>query len=258
MALRRVAVGPLPSGPVPAVFVHGVPETAHVWEPLRSHLGRSDSLALALPGFGTDRPEGFTATKDAYVDWLIAELESIGEPVDLVGHDWGGILVPRVVSLRPDLVASWVTDCIGVLAPDYAWHTFARIWQTPGDGEMFWEQQLGALDEWADGFVAMGVPEADAQQIVAAVDHTMAQCILDLYRSALAVNEEWGPDTEGIEVPGLALVATADPFVDVEHQRTAAERAGARVLPLEGESHWWMLTISGEAAATLESFWTFG
>jgi pimeloyl-ACP methyl ester carboxylesterase len=39
-----------------------------------------------------------------YVDWLIARLEEIGSPVDLVGHDWGPALTVRVASPRPDLV----------------------------------------------------------------------------------------------------------------------------------------------------------
>lgn len=35
-----------------AVFVHGVPETAGVWDPLKGHLV-GDTVTLSLPGFGT-------------------------------------------------------------------------------------------------------------------------------------------------------------------------------------------------------------
>jgi pimeloyl-ACP methyl ester carboxylesterase len=65
------------------------PETHHLWNDVREGLGRKDTIALACPGFGTPRSTGFAATKEAYVDWLVAQLEKIGEPVDLVGHDWG-------------------------------------------------------------------------------------------------------------------------------------------------------------------------
>jgi pimeloyl-ACP methyl ester carboxylesterase len=58
---------------MPAVFVHGLPETSRIWDSLRRTLDR-DSIALALPGFGTDRPAGFTATKDAYAEWLADQL----------------------------------------------------------------------------------------------------------------------------------------------------------------------------------------
>ena len=70
---------------VTAVFVHGNPETAAVWSPLLAELTRGDVLTLSPPGFGAPVPDGFGATTDEYVAWLAAELESIGEPVDLVG-----------------------------------------------------------------------------------------------------------------------------------------------------------------------------
>ncbi|MFT6038988.1 MAG: pimeloyl-ACP methyl ester carboxylesterase, partial [Candidatus Azotimanducaceae bacterium] len=41
-------------------------------------------------GFGSVPPKEFVGTRVDYVDWLIAKLEAIGEPVDLAGHDWGG------------------------------------------------------------------------------------------------------------------------------------------------------------------------
>ncbi len=52
------------------VFVHGVPETAAIWNKVRRALDR-ESVAIELPGFGCPRPEGFGATKDDYVDWLL-------------------------------------------------------------------------------------------------------------------------------------------------------------------------------------------
>jgi pimeloyl-ACP methyl ester carboxylesterase len=45
------------------VFVHGVPETAALWDKVRAAIGR-DSVALSMPGFGTPRPVGFGATTD--------------------------------------------------------------------------------------------------------------------------------------------------------------------------------------------------
>ena len=90
-----------------AVFVHGVPETPAVWSGLLAALGRPDSVALPLPGFDGVRPEGFGATMDEYAAWLVAQLERLDDPVDLVGHDWGGGFAVRVVSTRPELVRSW-------------------------------------------------------------------------------------------------------------------------------------------------------
>ncbi|WP_162641660.1 hypothetical protein [Streptosporangium sp. 'caverna'] len=48
-----------------SVFVHGVPETAKVWDRLRSHLP-GESIALKLPGFGAPRPDGFDCSTEEY------------------------------------------------------------------------------------------------------------------------------------------------------------------------------------------------
>ena len=81
------------------VFLHGVPETAALWDKVRAEF-EEETVALSLPGFGCARPSGFGATKDDYVDWLVAELETFDEPVDLVGHDWGALLTYRIATTR--------------------------------------------------------------------------------------------------------------------------------------------------------------
>src|ERR1700681_1403351 len=76
----------------PAVLVHGVPDTHRVWDRVRAQLTRKDVVALALPGFDNPAPAGLTSTKEADAAWIIQQLETIGTPVDLVGHDWGCML----------------------------------------------------------------------------------------------------------------------------------------------------------------------
>jgi pimeloyl-ACP methyl ester carboxylesterase len=240
------------------VLVHGVPETAALWNLLRAELGRTDVDAVSLPGFGCPRPDGFGATKEEYVDWLAGELERRGAdgPVDLVGHDWGGGFAVRLVSTRPELVRSWVTDAAGVGDVTFEWHDFARIWQTPGAGEEFFEQQL-ATDPAERGavFEGFGVPPDRAAALGAGIDRTMAECILALYRSAVDVGKEWGPDFEDVPAPGLVLLPSDDPFLGADAARGGAQRAGASVTELEGLGHWWMLQDPARGAAALEAFW---
>src|SRR3954454_8113730 len=119
---------------MPAVFVHGVTDTVGMWDPLIGTLDRTDVRALALPGFKAPTPPAWDATKERYAEWLESELDAIGEPVDLVGHDWGAILVQRVASTRPDLVRTLACGS-GPLDATYAWHTVAQLWQTPEVGE---------------------------------------------------------------------------------------------------------------------------
>ena len=180
-----------------------------------------------------------------------------GRAVDLVGHDWGGGFVVRLVSTRSDLVRTWVTDAAGLADVNFEWHDFAKIWQTPGDGEAFWEQQLDApLADRAAVFIMSGVPEDEAKDMAGHVDQTMADSILALYRSATKVHEEWGPAFEAIDRPGLVVVPLGDPFLAADGAERAGAKAGARVEALEGRGHWWMLQDPAEAASLLASFWS--
>jgi pimeloyl-ACP methyl ester carboxylesterase len=215
-------------------------------------------VALQLPGFGCTPPEGFAATKEEYVGWLITEVErlAVEGPVDVVGHDWGGGFVVRMVSIRPDLVRSWVTDAAGVGDTRFEWHELAKLWQTPGAGEAFFAQQAAVPAETRAGlFESAGATHEQALVMVGAADATMAECILALYRSAVDVGREWGPQFSQVPAPGLVVVPSEDPFLSAEHARTAAVQAGAGVAELPGMGHWWMLQDPGRAAGVLEEFW---
>ena len=239
-----------------AVFVHGVPETPAVWHGLLAALDRPDTVALSLPGFSSARPAGFGATMDEYAAWLAAELERLGDPVDLVGHDWGAGFVVRVVSTRPDLVRSWVADAAGLGDVEFEWHDFAKIWQTPQAGEDFWDQQLAAsAEERAGVFQMFGVPGEPALDLASHINRTMADCILDLYRSAVDVGKQWGPDFAAIPAPGLVIIPSEDPFLNAASATRAAAQAGARTVALDGLGHWWMLQDPARAATVLREFW---
>ena len=160
------------------VFVHGVPDTPALWRPLISELALQANafIAPALPGFSRPIPEGFSGSKDAFVAWLIGEMENASEPVDLVGHDWGALLVLRAACLRPDLVSSWcVTNA--VIDADYRGHRTARAWATPLLGEL---TMLAMRDKvrLERGLIAGGMPASLANEEVQHIDKTMRQSIL--------------------------------------------------------------------------------
>ena len=243
-----------------AVLVHGVPETPRVWDGLRQHLSRTDTVAVSLPGFGTTVPDGFGSSMNEYAAWLTTELERIvkdsGGPVDLVGHDWGAGFTLRVVSTRSDLVRTWVLDAAGLADPEFEWHDFAKIWQTPGAGEDFFATQMAASPEdRASVFEMFGVPAEERHRLIA-VDPTMADCILALYRSATDVGREWAPDFKDVPAPGAVVIPADDPFLAEDRATSAAARAGARTILLPSVGHWWMLQDPAAGAAMLEQFWS--
>src|SRR5439155_17140682 len=101
--------------------------------------------------------------------------------------DWGAGFTLRVVSTRSDLVRTWVLDAAGLADPEFEWHDFAKIWQTPGEGEAFFQGQLAAaVPERAGAFIMFGVPEPAALEMAAGIDERMTESILALYRSATA------------------------------------------------------------------------
>jgi pimeloyl-ACP methyl ester carboxylesterase len=238
---------------MPAVFVHGVPDTTAVWDAVVSRLQRKDVVRLALPGFACPLPRGFGATKEEYVDWILAQLATLSGPIDLVGHDWGGLLVTRVVSVQPTAVRSWVAGA-APLDREYVWHQAARAWQTPGMGE---KVMAGLTAETLQAaLVAAGVPAADAARAGGKVDATMKQCILNLYRSAVNAGAEWEDDLRRVSAPGLVLWGEKDPYASVDFGARLAEKTRARFVPFAGGSHWWQLERPAEVAAELERHWS--
>jgi pimeloyl-ACP methyl ester carboxylesterase len=237
---------------MPAVFIHGVPDTQRVWDGVVARLNRKDVVTLSLPGFDCPLPTGFRATKEEYVDWLLGQLAALEGPIDLVGHDWGALLVVRAVSVRPDAVRSWAAGG-APLDREYVWHQAAKAWQTPGMGE---KVMAGMTAEGlAAALVAAGVPAADAAETAAHVDPTMKDCILNLYRSAVHAGEEWEDDLKRISAPGLVLWGEKDPYAAVEFGAKLAQKTRARFVSFAACSHWWQLERPGEVAAELEGFW---
>jgi pimeloyl-ACP methyl ester carboxylesterase len=236
------------------VFVHGVPETADMWAGIRSRIDGA-SVAVALPGFGNPRPAGFGASKDDYLDWLLGELDAIDGPIDLVGHDWGAILTCRVAHAHGDRLRSYAFDCGNLSHPGYEWHAIAQIWQTPGDGEAFFEGQAGSsVEERAAGLAALGVPPAGASEMAEAASPDMSSCILDLYRSAVPnPHHHWGPLAPS-PAAGLVLHATRDPFSEEVTAREVAGALGAGFQTFEA-GHFWPYEAPQVAADVLQRFW---
>jgi pimeloyl-ACP methyl ester carboxylesterase len=165
--------------------------------------------------------------------------------------------VPGPCGVYPFTIArSWITDAAGIGDVEFEWHDFAKIWQTPGEGEAFFEQQLAAPMEARAVFELFGVPHERAVQLDGSLDQTMAGCILDLYGSAVELGVEWGPDVADIPKPGLVLAATEDAFLDTALAKRGAARAGADVVVLEGLGHWWMLQEPAAVAPLLTRFWS--
>lgn len=248
----------------PKLFVHGNPETSAIWRPLTRELvarGCARVEHVSPPGFGAPVPDGWNATQREYRDWLVDVVESFGEPVDVVGHDWGAGHVYGMLTARPANAVTWAADCGGLVHPDYTWHDAALGWQTPEVGEAMVEGLVGLpMSDKVAAFVGLGMSADVAESVAEGVDETMGRCILALYRSAAQpAMRELGDRIAGTgdTTGGAVIIPTADPYPGTPQMaRDVANRLGATVIELDGRGHWWMLEDAAGAAAALVSFWS--
>lgn len=238
---------------MPAFLVHGNPDSSRLWDMVVPHLGSygEEVVAADLPGFARPAPDGFACTKEAYVDWIVACLEDLGGEADLVGHDWGSLLVQRVASVRPDLLSS--VACGGAAVDvDYPWHPLAQVWQTPGEGERYMEEEL-TDDFGIEHLVENGVPREYAEHNIW-LNPYGKDTILKLYRSAVEIGREWQPDLERVEVPSMVVWGREDPYVPLEFGERLARRMKGELVVLDC-GHWWPFERSKETAEALLRHW---
>jgi haloacetate dehalogenase len=130
LALRRDDP-PRPRRTTPVLALHGVPDDGRTFAGLADVL-RSDRVVLRpdLPGLGDSELRGpyDTATVAARLAALVLHategLTGDGR-VDVVGHDWGGVVGLALAAARPDLVRRLVL----VNAPyrELAWHRAPHV-----------------------------------------------------------------------------------------------------------------------------------
>ncbi|MEM7545706.1 MAG: alpha/beta hydrolase [Pseudomonadota bacterium] len=238
-------------------FVHGVPETADIWTALRGHMSE-ETVTISPPGFGAPVPDGFGCTTDDYLAWMIEEVAALPGPVDLIGHDWGGLHTLRLAMARPDLIRCWISDVVGLLDPAYKWHDLAQSWQTPEMGEQVVGMMAAAPAKVkAAQLVGASMPEETALAVAEMMNENMAKAILPLYRSAAQPRmAELGEDLSKVgTMPGLAIVAEKDAYTGGDELALrAAARAGAEVARLPGLGHWWMCQEPKKGAELIEAF----
>ena len=133
-----LAAGPT-DGSEAVVFVHGNPGPADDWRELLTRAGAlGRAIAPDMPGYGhADKPKDFSYSVDGYARHLAALLDQLAiTRAHIVAHDFGGPWALAWAARYPDAFASATLINTGVLT-GYRWHRYARIWRTPGLGEVF-------------------------------------------------------------------------------------------------------------------------
>jgi pimeloyl-ACP methyl ester carboxylesterase len=241
------------------VLLHGFPQTASAWEPFAALLNAAGyrTIAPTLRGYApAARPRGRLAYRSSKLVGDLAALVAAlgGEPVHLVGHDWGALLAWSTAARRPELVRS----LLAVSVPHYA--AFVRALFT---SDQLWRSwyivlfQLPLVPEllvrrFPEGFAArlrgsgMGAEEVDRvwREVVGTGALTGA---INWYRG-LVVSDQRAM-SRPVTVPTTFAWGDADPLLGRAGADGTARfvRAPYALEILPGAGHW----IPGQDAGAL-------
>lgn len=90
----------------PAVLLlHGVPQTGRMWQRTAEELARDrTAIAADLKGLGDSEVAGSYRIPVLVAELAALVLHEVDGPVDVVGHDWGGVLAMALAARRPEVV----------------------------------------------------------------------------------------------------------------------------------------------------------
>jgi pimeloyl-ACP methyl ester carboxylesterase len=232
---------PAGEGAPTPLYVHGVPTASWEWQ---SFLARTGGLAPDLPGFGRSGKPGYLQyTVEEYDLFLERFLELVGvQRVQLVVHDWGAVGL-ALAQRRPELIERLVVINAVPFLPGYSWHRTAKIWRTPGLGEL----AMGTTNNFTtrlltrESNVAPGpLPQEWIARTLAGFDQGTQRAILRLYRSSPAEKlERLGERLGELDVPALVVWGLADPYIPARFGKAYADRLPQVELVEYGDAgHW--------------------
>ncbi|MBA2546630.1 MAG: alpha/beta fold hydrolase [Solirubrobacterales bacterium] len=195
----RTHIAEAGEGP-PVVMLHGWPQNWWMWRRLIGPLAASGRRVICpdLRGYGWTAapPGGYEPEVFARDIAALIEAVSPGEPVDLVGHDWGGYTGFLLCLERPELVRRFLA--LNILHPFVrpSLNSFRHSWrfwyQWPLAAPAFAPRLLGGLAGRIEASLAwVGGPDARWDERDRAIfteqfrDHDRAMGAALLYRHAL-------------------------------------------------------------------------
>jgi pimeloyl-ACP methyl ester carboxylesterase len=265
---------PTPTGAAVPLYLHGVPNSSDEWvapgeqrwrvppwrrwwrrgrpqderveaAPYASGLlERTGGLAPDLPGFGrSGKPGSLSYTIAEYDRFIERYLDELGvERVSLLVHDWGAVGL-AFAQRHPERVARLAIVNAVPFLPGYRWHRTARMWRTPGLGEL----SMGTINSATlrlisrESNVTPGpMPRAWQAGVLDHFDQGTQRAILRLYRSsppeALAAA---GERLAELRMPALVVWGMRDPYIPARFAAAYAQALpNAELLELPDAGHW--------------------
>jgi pimeloyl-ACP methyl ester carboxylesterase len=251
-----------PAGAAEAVvFVHGNPGVAEDWRALLEPAGAfARAVAITMPGYGdADKPRDLPYTVPGYARHLAGALDALCvQRAHLVLHDFGGPWGLQWAADHPDRHASTTLINTGVILRE-KWHALARVWRTPGLGELFFMASTrGGTRQFMKRTNPPSFPASFGDHLFDLYqDKGTRRAVLQLYR-----NTPIGPHVEAVAPrlrehprPALVVWGAKDPYLKVrlaERQREVFRDARVEILP--GSGHWPLADAPDAVAALVLPF----
>ena len=231
----------LPADAAVPLYLHGVPTNSDEW---LAFLARSGGLAPDLPGFGrSGKPGSLRYTIAEYDRFLERFLELVQvQRVSLVMSDWGAVGL-ALAQRRPELIERLVLINAVPFLPGYRWHRTARMWRTPGVGEL----SMGITGRRVLRFLSREsnatpgpMPEQWLDSVLEHFDQGTQRAILRLYRSSPPeVLEAAGARLGQLQMPALVLWGMKDPYLPARFGGAYADALPrAELIELHDAGHW--------------------
>ena len=205
-------------------LVHGSWHGAWCWErlaPLLEQAGH-DVIAMDLP---IDDP---TATCDTFADVVCATLDGCGGDVVLVGHSYGGMMLPLIAARRP--VRRLVYVC--AYAPEVGRSLNDQLRDDPESfnpaANKGYRRDAHGRSVWFDYALAREMMYADCDE------RTADSAINRLRPHSTFPNTLVCSLTEFPSVPCTAVICTDDRLIRRMFAKRIAERLGADIVELPG------------------------
>jgi len=246
LTFRALAAGPADGRLV--LLLHGFPQSSHEWAAQLAALGNAGYRAVAPDQRGYSPGARSEGIEPYGIDHLVADVLAMadelgGHQVDLVGHDWGGIVAWALAARYPERLRTLTAVSVphphafadaydSPQSPQREMSSYIEVFRAPdGSGEAMMSdigamfRTVGLSDEAADAHAAVhGEPGA----LTAA---------LNWYRATHPTKMRGYAD---VSVPTLFVWSTEDPAISRDAADACAKYVTGpfRYEILEGIDHW--------------------
>ncbi len=199
------------------VLVHGAFQDGAGWVPVIAELEAAGHTAIAvnLPARGEDTTPSFEASLERYRDTVIAVIEQQDQPVVLVGHSFGGMVISVVAEAIPDQIqtAVYVSAYLPLNGDSLLTIASEDNYSLLGQEGNFVVDDATLLATVIDDVFATGFcPDCDADQLLTVAASQISEPVIPLTEPVVVTEENFGA------VEKAYIITAADVIVSAQLQ----------------------------------------